>query len=85
MRYKTKQNLWVLSFVVVLSLNAFLFYKPGETAKMLIDPQETCPEYTFYVVETQSCVPFRNDQQEYLYNQNIAGSTKTIQAYEKEN
>lgn len=85
MRYKTKLNLYVVAFIGVLSLNAILFYKPGETARMITDPSENCPEYTFYVEETQTCVPFRNDYQESLYTQNIAGSTKTILRYDQEN
>lgn len=83
MRYKTKQNLWVLAFVLVVALNAVLFYRPTETAKMITEPGETCPEDTFYIPEDKTCVPFRNDHQKYLYeHRDVAGSTPL---YEKEN
>lgn len=67
MRYKTKQNLWVLAFVLVVALNAFLFYRPTETAKMITEPGEACPEDYFYSKFDSTCTPFRNDTQKFLY------------------
>lgn len=40
------------------------------------DSKDKCPEYTFYVEETDKCVPFRNDiQYNNWYNVGNANNT----------
>lgn len=82
MIFKNKEIITIKATLVILFVIANLYYVANYNSPIAYreeDPKLNCPDYTFFVEETEKCVPFRNDEQEHLYNQAIAGSTNVLE------
>lgn len=69
---KHKRNFEFIGLLLLVLWYIYIFRNVKMFSKFL-EPSVTCPQEMFFVEETNQCVPFRNDEQEFLYN--IAGST----------